>query len=251
LVACVHERVRTGGSGHCYAMVPLSPQPAAHAVVVYSDIGCPWAHIAVHRLHRERRRLGLDGEVTVDHRAFPLELVNQRPTPKELLDVEIEVCAELEPDAGWNQDPPAWTYPVSTLPALEAVQAAKAQDATLSEALDHALRRAMFAQWRCLSVFSDVLDVAGTVEGIDVDALWDEIRSGRPRTDVFHQWDLASTDRVAGSPTFVLWDGSSHHNPGVEMHWVDGPGSELVVDRNDASVLADLVERAAALSPSD
>jgi len=232
-------------------MAPRSPPQAAHAVVVYSDIGCPWAHIAVHRLHRERLRLGLDREVIVDHRAFPLELVNDRPTPKGLLDVEIEVCARLEPDAGWDQDPPAWTYPVSTLPALEAVQAAKAQDAALSEALDRALRRAFFAQWRCLSVFSEVLDVAQTVDGVDVDALWDEIRSGRPRTDVFQQWDVVSSDRIAGSPTVVLWDGSSHHNPGIDIHWVDGPGSELVVERDDPAVMVDLVERAAALSPSD
>ena len=74
--------------------------PAAHGIVVYSDIECPWAHIAVHRLHRERRRLGLDRELPVDHRAFPLELVNHQPTPKTILDAELPICEELEPDAG-------------------------------------------------------------------------------------------------------------------------------------------------------
>jgi hypothetical protein len=109
----------------------------------------------------------------------------------------------------------------------------------------------MFAQWRCLSVFAEVLDVAESVDGVDVEALWDEIRSGRPRTDVFHHLDMSSSDEVAGSPTFVLSDGSTHHNPGIDMRWVDGPGSELVIERNDPGELAELVEYAVALSPSD
>ena len=95
-----------------------SIRPAAHGIVVYSDIACPWAHIAVHRLHRERRRLGLDREILVDHRAFPLELVNHQPTPKVILDAEVPICRELEPDTGWGDEPHPWTYPVSTLPAL-------------------------------------------------------------------------------------------------------------------------------------
>ncbi|MCA1690698.1 MAG: DsbA family protein, partial [Actinobacteria bacterium] len=33
---------------------------AAGTIVVYSDIGCPWAHLAVYRLHAARRRLGLE-----------------------------------------------------------------------------------------------------------------------------------------------------------------------------------------------
>jgi predicted DsbA family dithiol-disulfide isomerase len=226
-------------------------QPDCHGIVVYSDIGCPWAHIAVHRLLRERRRLGLDREVIVDHRAFPLELVNQQPTPKELLDAEIHVCADLEPEAGWDRHPQPWTYPVSTLPALEAVQAAKTQGASTSEAVDRALRHAMFGEWRCLSVFSEVLEVAATVEAVDVDELWSEIRSGRPRIDVFHQFDLSSTDRIPGSPTFVLPDGSSHHNPGIDMHWSDGPGSELIIERDDAAAVVELIECAVALTTSD
>lgn len=42
----------------------------AGTLVVYSDIGCPWAHAAVHRLHEGRDRLGLTEAVRFDHRAF-------------------------------------------------------------------------------------------------------------------------------------------------------------------------------------
>jgi hypothetical protein len=109
----------------------------------------------------------------------------------------------------------------------------------------------MFAEWRCLSVFGEVLDVAATVETVDVDELWSEIRSGRPRSDVFDQFDLSSTGRIAGSPTFVLPDGSGYHNPGIEMRWSEGPGSELIIDRDDPSAVVELIERAVALATSD
>src|SRR5438067_13247312 len=97
-------------------------------IVVWSDLSCPWAHLCVHRLHRARDRARLDGRVGLDHRAFPLELVNSQPTPKRVLDAEIAVLGGLEPEAGWQmwQDEP-FRYPVTTLLPLEAVQAAKAQ----------------------------------------------------------------------------------------------------------------------------
>lgn len=47
---------------------------ALGTIVVHSDIGCPWAHVAVWRLHDARRRIGLEGAVSFDHRGFPLEL---------------------------------------------------------------------------------------------------------------------------------------------------------------------------------
>jgi hypothetical protein len=68
---------------------------------------------------------------------------------------------------------------------------------------------------------------------------------------VFDQFDLSSTGRIAGSPTFVLPDGSGHHNPGIEMRWSDGPGSELIIDRDDPSAVVELIERAVALATSD
>jgi predicted DsbA family dithiol-disulfide isomerase len=226
-------------------------RPDDHAIVVFSDIGCPWAHIAVHRLLAARAELGADSEIAIDHRAFPLELVNGRPTPKRILDAEIPTCMELEPDAGWSLEPSPWTYPVSTLPALEAVQAAKSQGPTASERLDSALRQAMFGRWRCLAVFPVVMEVAETVDGLDTEQLWSEIVSGRARADLFNDDRLGRSDEIPGSPTLVLADGSVHHNPGIEMHWDGSPGETLVIDHHDAGVMRELVERARALRPSD
>lgn len=222
-----------------------------YAIVVYSDISCPWAHVAVHRLLDALERNGLTNEVPIDHRAFPLEIATGRPTSKEGLDSMVRVCMELEPEAGWSTDPDPWTYPVSTLPALEAVQAAKAKGSDASVRLDAALRRAMFHEWRCLAVHQVVLDIAATVEGVDVDQLWDEIKSGRGRLDVFEQFDAARAAAVTGSPTFVLPDGSAAFNPGVTLKRSSTPRSELTVKSNNPEELTELVLRARAMHRAD
>ncbi|HEY3239007.1 MAG TPA: dithiol-disulfide isomerase, partial [Acidimicrobiia bacterium] len=69
----------------------------AGTIVFWSDIACPWATAAVHHLHATRARLGLEGAVTLDHRAFPLELLNSRPTPKAIVDAEVPVVGAIAP----------------------------------------------------------------------------------------------------------------------------------------------------------
>lgn len=94
---------------------------AAPTVTVWSDIGCPWASLALHTLHAaaERRQVAL----AIDHRAFPLELFNREPTPKFIVDPEVQAIAAHRPELGWRLwNGPAHAYPVTTLPALEAVQ---------------------------------------------------------------------------------------------------------------------------------
>lgn len=224
--------------------------PASHAdfgLVVVSDIACPWAHIAVHRIGRELRSRGLDDELPLDHRAFPLELVDGHPTSKEALDPVIEIGMRIEPDAGWARPDDPWTFPVTTLPALEAVQAAKAQGPGLSAELDRMLRHAVFAEWRCVSVFPVVLDIAARVDGLDVDVLHEELRTGRPRAELWNDLDRLAAE-VPGSPTFVLPDGSVEFNPGIELEW---HGDEPVVTRDDPSAIADLVTRAMGMRRAD
>lgn len=221
---------------------------ADFGIAVVSDIACPWAHVAIHRLERERRQRGLDVELPLDHRAFPLEIINGRPTPKDVLDREIPLCEGLEPEAGWAQPGDPWAFPVSTLPALEAVQAAKEQGPAESAALDVALRRAMFAEWRCIAVFPIVFEVASEVDGLDVDRLRDEIRTGRPRAELWQDLDRLAAE-VPGSPTFVLPDGSMVHNPGVELG-TDAEGSPTI-ERDEPGAIADLVTSALALGRAD
>src|SRR5947209_12106166 len=144
---------------------------AAGTLVLYGDIACPWSHLCLQGLRRARHRLGLEEQVDLDLRGFPLELFNDRPTPKRTLDAEIPVVGRLDPSAGWQMwQRPEYEYPVTTLPALEAVQAAKAQSLRASEDLGRALRHAFFAESRTVSLVPVILDVAKGCDAVDVDA---------------------------------------------------------------------------------
>jgi predicted DsbA family dithiol-disulfide isomerase len=213
---------------------------------MYSDIACPWAHVAVYRYHAARKQLGFDDAISIDHRAFPLELFNERPTPKRVIDAEMPVTAALEPDAGWRAwSAPASEYPVSSLLALEAVQAAKEQGLEVSERLDRALRFALFAENRCISMVHVVMNVASRVDGLDSDRLRRALEHGSARLRVFEQMRDAERIGVQGSPHLYLPDGSDVHNPGIEKEWICGdPGDGFpVVHRDDPVVYERLLRR--------
>ena len=77
------RKERTGRySGGDYFTLATEPmQVAPGTIAVWSDLGCPWSHAVVWRLHDARRRLGLEAASRFDHHAFPLELFNNEPTP--------------------------------------------------------------------------------------------------------------------------------------------------------------------------
>ena len=211
---------------------------------MFADIGCPWAHVAVYRLHETRRRLGAEGDVSFDLRAFPLEIFNEQPTPALVLATEIPVAGALAPKAGWSQwRASPYSYPVTTLPAMESVYAAKDQGLGISDRLDRALRVAFFQDSHCISLEHEILAVADTIEGLDVSRLQESVRSGRFRQQLFDDLGAAGSDEVKGSPHVFLPDGRSFHNPGVEMHW-EGKAFP-VVDSDDASIYDEMIKTAA------
>jgi predicted DsbA family dithiol-disulfide isomerase len=218
----------------------------AGRVVVYSDIGCPWAHVAVFRLHKFRAELGLAEQVVIEHRSFPLELFNERPTPRKVLEAEMPVAGALEPGARWQVwQRPGSEWPVTTLPALEAVHAAADQSARAGEELDLALRVALFGESRCISMRHVILDAARGLPSVNVAELAAALDEGRFRRGVFDDLDAARSSDVDGSP-HVFVPGGDAHNPGVEMHWEGEHGVGFpVVDKDDPSVYEDLLAQAA------
>lgn len=215
---------------------------APGTIAVFADPGCPWAHVGVSRLHRARRSAGLVDEVAIDIRAFPLELINERPTPFGGLQSEIPPLQAIEPRAGWelwSGEASAW--PVTMLPPMEAVEAAKEQGLEASAHLDHELRRAFFGQSRCISMRHVILEVAEGCGRVDVDALAEALDDGRARGPMLEPY-WAHGGTVQGSPHVFLPDGTSSHNPGIEFHW-DKRARRLVVDRDDPSAYDDLLRR--------
>ena len=219
---------------------------ARGTIAVYSDIACPWAHLSVYRLQTARRKLGLDGAVRLDHRCFPLEVFNERATPKRTLEAEIPVAGGLQPDAGWHM----WKrrdsdWPITTLLPMEAVQAVKAQSLEASETLDRALRVGLFDQSRTISLRHVIIEIAGECDGIDVDALTEAIDDGRSRRSLFDHKAVGEKEGVKGSPHLFLPDGSDAHNPGITMHWEGGSGGFPVIESDDPEIYDDIVRRAA------
>ncbi|HEX2047272.1 MAG TPA: DsbA family protein [Acidimicrobiales bacterium] len=224
---------------------------APGTIAVYTDLGCPWSHLAVHRLLATRSTMGLDAEVTLDHRPFVLELVNAEPTPRRTLDAEIPVLGALGPGAGWQMwqaEESAW--PVTMLLPMEAVQAAKDQSLQASEQLDQALRVAFFGESRCISLRHVILEVAAGCARVDVDALAEALDDGRARRALLdHHRAAVESDAVNGSPHLFLPDGTNAHNPGIEMHWEGEQGKGFpVVTKDDPSIYGDLLVQAARLA---
>jgi predicted DsbA family dithiol-disulfide isomerase len=214
-------------------------------VKVYSDVVCGWATVALRRFYEARERAGLTDTIRVDHQLFLLEDVNRFPIPKRFLDSEIPVVGALAPEFGWKPwQGDASTWPITSLLANEAVHAAKRQSAQAAESLDMALRHAFFADSRPISLLHEIIDVAAGCDGIDCDALRQDLDDGTARAEMMRGY-RQHTDDVQGSPHFFLADGSDVHNPGVEFHWEGEPGEGFpVVDVDDPSALDQLVQRA-------
>ncbi len=215
-------------------------------MVLFSDIGCPWAHLAVYRWRRARDHRAHD--VVLHHRSFPLELFNERATPKRILDAEIPVAGGLEPGAGWQlwqRAPHDWA--VTMLPALESVHAARRQGAEIAEELDQALRRAFFGDSRNLSLRHVILDIASGIDRLDLAALTTALDEGSARKSILADLAQAETSSVKGSPHFFLPDGSDYHNPGIQLHWEGDHGKGFpVVDKDDPSVYDEMFDRVTA-----
>jgi predicted DsbA family dithiol-disulfide isomerase len=225
----------------------MEVQPGTLAV--WSDPGCPWSHAVVWRLHDARRRLGLEGRVAFDHHAFPLELFNSEPTPYRVRAAEWPVAAQLAPRAGWQAwDAPVHAWPVTMLPAMEAVQAAKLQSLAASEELDRGLRRAFFGQSRCISLRHVILEVAEASESVDAVALAAALDEGRSRRAVIDDWAVARGDEVRGSVHLFAPDGTNAQNPGITIGWIGdtgGGGGAASVEEDDPAAIDDFVRRAA------
>lgn len=216
-------------------------------IALYSDILCGWATVALDGLRRARSELGLDDEVRIDNRLFLLEDVNRFPIPKLILDSEIPVYGTMAPDFGfrmWTGEVDAW--PVSSLLANEAVWAAKDQGPVAAEELDFALRKAFFAEGRCITMRHVVLEVAAGCSAVDAGAIEEALDDGRARGPMMADY-RARRDDVEGSPHFFFADGHDVHNPGVEHHTEGelGKGGYPVIDAHDRDVYRTMVERAA------
>jgi predicted DsbA family dithiol-disulfide isomerase len=220
------------------------PTPAPDTIQIWSDLLCPFAYVAIHRLMAARERLGLTDQVHIDHHVFPLELFNG-PHPRPGTDSEAVGLGQIEPDAEfrlWTQ--PEWLYPSTVLLAAEAVLAAKQQSLDVSADLDLALRRGFWSASRSIAHRQVILEIAGEVPGLDLAALTEALDTGRHRAELMADFEISKTEEVQGSPHLFLADGYSVNNPGISVHW-QGPWAAgfPVVDSHNSEWVEELFER--------
>jgi predicted DsbA family dithiol-disulfide isomerase len=221
------------------------PAVEAQTIQIWSDLLCPFAHVAVHRLWETRAKLGLDDVVRFDHHVFPLELFNG-PHPRRGTDTEAVGLGQIAPEAGFR----VWAgaddlYPHTILLAGEAVLAAKAQSLQASELLDRALRVGFWLESKSISNRGVILEIAAGLE-LDLDRLTDDLDNGTYRRALMDDFSVSQGDEVNGSPHLFLPDGSSEHNPGITVHW-EGPWAAgyPVVDSDRPEIYEQLLRRAA------
>jgi len=214
-------------------------------VTIYSDLSCPWAAVAVHRLRAARDRLGLD--VAFDPRAWPLEWVNGAGTPQRIVATESVVLAAHEPElfSAWR----GATWPSTIIPAFELVAAARrVGGVTAAEVVDAAVRRRFFRDSADIALRHE-LRTAAEDAGVDADAVLHVWETQPVRADVVADYEASKGLPVQGSPQVFWPDGSTTHNPGMADHrWVRGIPRIGAVDPDEPERL--LRERAGNPAPT-
>lgn len=188
-------------------------------VTIYSDIACPWAMVAIHRLREARDAHGLD--VVFDQRAWPLEWVNNAGTPRATVETEMVVLSQHEPTLFTAFQGESW--PSTRLPAFELVAATRhAFGPRAAEDVDYRLRFRFFHDSADLSLRHELRRAVEDV-GLDADTVLDVWQTRPVRADVLADYQRGQSLPIQGSPQIFWPDGSTHHNPGMTGHqWVGG-----------------------------
>jgi predicted DsbA family dithiol-disulfide isomerase len=136
-------------------------------VEVFADVGCPFTHVGLRRFVQRRAELGRDDVVLVV-RAWPLELVNDRPLDpafiaEEVLDIRRQVAPDLF--RGFRPE----VFPSSSMPALALAAAAYGRDVRVGEDVSLALREALFEEGRDIADPAVLAEVAAA-HGLASDA---------------------------------------------------------------------------------
>ncbi|MFQ5915351.1 MAG: DsbA family protein [Nitrospinota bacterium] len=155
-------------------------------------------------------------KLTIHWRAYPLDVINGQPLPRDIVDQEWPHVANEEPLAEcrpWNNR----GYPDSSYLAFEAYECAFAQDPVKAFDFDYRIRRAFFFESRWIHLRNTLLEIAEEA-GLEMKRFTEDFDNGRYKARVMIDCREAlrmrdEDGRPMTSPTLVLPDGEFYHNP--------------------------------------
>jgi predicted DsbA family dithiol-disulfide isomerase len=191
------------------------------SIEVYADVWCPFAHVGLRYVVERRYALGR-GDVLLDIRAWPLELVNGAPLDPDVTASHVrELRSQVAPHLFGGFDPNH--FPTTSLPALACVHAAYRQDPKTGEAVSLALRDALFEEGLDISRPEVLADLAQSFDVGPYGAADDEA--------VRRDWEDGIRRGVMGSPHFYCGDFDAFC-PSLDIS--RGTGGTLTVKRDMA-----------------
>jgi predicted DsbA family dithiol-disulfide isomerase len=175
----------------------------------WAEYYCPWCYVAAVRLHALQKEY--EGRVLAITRFFPIELVNGEEPPRDILEQEWWLAAIQEPAAPFIPYTADW--PTTTLPAFDAVWAARQQGWAVAMDLDLRVRRAFFGESRNIGRRDVLLEIARDTE-LDFARFERDFASPAARAAVTEESTLAREQyHVRGTPTLMLSDGTRVRPP--------------------------------------
>lgn len=144
--------------------------------------------------------------------AFPIELIDGAPPPRDILEQEWWLAALQEPRASFRPFT-GERFPTTTLPAFDAVKAAERQGDGAGQAYDLRVRQAFFRDSADIGNTDVLHDLASEV-GLDLTRFDGDLASGDLRRQVLEEQHIGREQfGVRGTPTVVLPDKSHARLP--------------------------------------
>lgn len=184
---------------------------AVLVVEVFAEIVCPFAHVGLRRFVARRTELARSSP-RLRVRAWPLELVNERPfDPESVARNVTELRRQVTPDLFEHFTPSA--VPTSSLPAFALAADAASVSAELAESMALAIRTALFEDGRDIGD-PDVLADLARAHGL---------RGPAASAETAYELDYAEGRRrgVQGSPHFFV-DAHDYFCPALQIDRTEG-----------------------------
>lgn len=173
-------------------------------VVVYQDVLCGWCYLLERRL--EPLKEEFKDQVVWRMRPYPLRPSERAPSSKDVTEFVEEIeRARKEPDGNvlkldlWT----AGDVPVSSLPPLVALEAARLQGPQLREKLAAAMQRAALESGVNVTR-SDIIFELAAKQGLEMNRFSAVFQSPETKKLILAEHKLAEERGVKGVPTIVV-----------------------------------------------